>query len=77
MLLMDIFPQRQQFYISERFPTTSSAQVTQHHNDLSSHVADSMTLTRHEAFRTPLSFDAGIPCTMLMNDFHSYAVHVV
>jgi len=77
MLLMDIFPQTQQFHVSQRFPTTSSAQVTQHHSDMSSHVADSMALTGHEAFRTPLSFDAGIPCTMLMNDFHSYAMYVV
>ena len=77
MLLMDILPQTQQFYISERFPTTSSAQVTHHHGDMSSHYGDSMALTGHEAFNIPLSFDAGIPCTMLMNDFHSYAVHVV
>ena len=47
------------------------------HIDTSSHIADNMALIVCEIFSTPLSFDAGIPCTMLMNDFHSYTVHVV
>jgi len=47
------------------------------HSDTSSHIADSMALIMREIFSRPLSFDAGISCTMLMNDFHCYAVHVV
>ena len=47
------------------------------HSGRSSHVADSMALIVHETFSRHLSFDAGIPYTMLMNDFHSYVVRVV
>jgi len=47
------------------------------HSDMSSHIADSMAVIVCEIFSRPLSFDAGISRTMLMNNFHSYTVHVV
>jgi len=69
--LTDIFPQKQQFSVSERIPTQLPLHMSHIiHSGTSSHIADSMALIVREIFSRTLSFDAGISYTMLMNDFH-------